>query len=238
LEKITSLATRVPDFPAVKTTPLKRVEKRLRVAVARDAAFGFYYPDDLEAFEREGADLVFFDTLSDHVLPDVDALFIGGGFPETQMRALAANTSMRASIKQAIERGMPAYAECGGLMYLCASLVWQRETAEMVGVIPADAHMHARPQGRGYVRFVDTVDHPWGGLGHAVKAHEFHYASIESLDAGQVFARHMERGAGISGTHDAIITRNLVAGFCHLRHSRTNPWVARFVDFARRTNQA
>lgn len=237
LEKIAALGATAPALPAANAAPLKRSEKRLRVGVARDASFGFYYPDDLEAFARAGADIVPFDTLKDSALPDVDALFIGGGFPETQMRALAANTPMRASIKEAIEAGMPAYAECGGLMYLCRTLAWRGETADMVGAVDADALMHARPQGRGYVRFFATGDHPWGGRGNVVRAHEFHYASLENLGSGQVFARHMERGAGINGAMDGLVTHNLMAGFCHLRNSDANPWVERFIAFACRAKQ-
>ena len=236
--KIASFGAAQPVFPTPAAPAVKGGKQRLLVGVARDAAFGFYYPDDLEAFAREGADLVPFDTLNDSALPDVDAVFIGGGFPETQMHALAANVSMRKSIKQAIKGGMPAYAECGGLMYLCRSLHWRGERAGMVGAITADAVMHARPQGRGYVRFSTTTDHLWSGEGQIQNAHEFHYASIDNLEAGHVFARKMARGAGISGTGDGIVMHNLIAGFCHLRNSRTNPWVARFVAFARRAKRS
>jgi cobyrinic acid a,c-diamide synthase len=123
----------------------------VRIAVARDTAFGFYYPDDLEALERAGADLVFFNTLQDTRLPEADGLFIGGGFPETQMPALAANSGLRAQIRQAAETGLPIYAECGGLMYLTRSITWGSQVHEMIGFIPADTVMHSAPQGRGLV---------------------------------------------------------------------------------------
>ena len=122
--------------------------------------FGFYYPDDLIALEQAGAELVSINTLTDASLPAVDGLFIGGGFPETRMQELSANTAMREQIRTAIDAGLPAYAECGGLMYLCRSLRWQGRQYEMAGVIPADCVMHARPQGRGYVRLRETAAMP------------------------------------------------------------------------------
>jgi cobyrinic acid a,c-diamide synthase len=131
------------------------------VGIARDRAFGFYYADDLEALERAGAELLFFDTLRDARLPDVDGLIIGGGFPEIFMRELEANAALRDEIRAAIEAGMPAYAECGGLMYLARTLSWRGDTRRMVGAIPGDVEMHERPVGRGYVRLVPTEAHPW-----------------------------------------------------------------------------
>ena len=89
----------------------------VRIGIAQDTAFGFYYPDDLEAFAVAGAELVSIDTLHDAHLPPIDGLFIGGGFPETQMQALEANATLRSEIHSAIEAGLPVYAECGGLMY-------------------------------------------------------------------------------------------------------------------------
>ena len=160
-----------PLFPDTVAT-----DEPVRIGIARDMAFGFYYPGDLAALERAGAELVMINTLTDSSLPAIDGLFIGGGFPETQMQALAANTAMRQQIREAIGNGLPAYAECGGLMYLCRSLRWQDKQYEMAGVIPADCVMHPRPQGRGYVRLRETAAMPWAGPRPAgeIAAHEFH----------------------------------------------------------------
>ena len=201
----------------------------LRIGVARDTAFGFYYPDDLDAFKAAGAELVFFDTINDAHLPDVDALFIGGGFPETSMTALQANSDMRADLKIAIENGLPAYAECGGLMYLCRTLTWHSETTEMVGVIPGDAIMCERPQGRGHTLLSASADCPWQINDGTIKAHEFHYAKVDNLPADTKFGFDVTRGAGISGAHDGIVVNNLMAGFCHMRNTASNPWVERFL---------
>lgn len=232
LEAVIAIAATAPEMHAHRT-PTARPAQELRIGIAKDTAFGFYYPDDLEAFAKAGADLVPIDTIADQSLPPIDGLFIGGGFPETQMHRLAANDSLKSALKSAIENGLPTYAECGGLMYLCENMVWGAERHKMVGVIPGDAVMHATPQGRGYARFVNTDAHPWATPGQTVKAHEFHYASIEGLPENMTYARHMQRGAGIAGTNDAVVLKNLVAGFCHLRNSTENPWVQKFVDFVR-----
>lgn len=211
----------------------------IKIGVARDAAFAFYYPADLEALRRHGAELVLFDTLRDPHLPDVDALFIGGGFPEVHMQALEANRSLRADIRQAVESGMPVYAECGGLMYLSRSLSWRGERCEMVGALPADTVMHERPQGRGYVKLRETGKSPWPGTANSgptveIRAHEFHYSSLENVADGLEYAYEVTRGTGIDGRRDGIVYRNTLACYTHMRDVDSNHWTARFVEFVRR----
>jgi cobyrinic acid a,c-diamide synthase len=206
----------------------------LRIAIARDRAFGFYYPDDLAALQAAGAELVFFDTLHDARLPQADGLFIGGGFPEACMDALEANAALREDIRAAIEAGLPTYAECGGLMYLARSIRWQGRTARMVGAIPGDAVMHARPVGRGYVHLQETAAMPWGGgAGAPVRGHEFHHSSLENLDPGTVFAYRVQRGHGVDGTHDGVCVHQLLASYAHLRTDAGAPWAPRFVAHVR-----
>jgi cobyrinic acid a,c-diamide synthase len=208
----------------------------LRIGIARDRAFGFYYPGDLEAFSEAGAKLVEVDTLHAPALPDVDALFIGGGFPERHAAALAANRGLRESIRNAIEAGLPTYAECGGLMYLAKSLHWNGASHEMVGVIDAEAVMHERPEGRGYVVLEESADnHPWPqrpGARGELKAHEFHYSSLRGLSAaGNEFAYRVLRGKGIQQQADGFVYRNLLACYAHQRNTASNPWVKRFLQF-------
>jgi cobyrinic acid a,c-diamide synthase len=209
----------------------------VRIGFARDAAFGFYYPGDLEALRAAGAELVPFDALRDQRLPPVDGLFIGGGFPETHMDALAANAALRSDIRNAIEAGMPGYAECGGLMYLARGIEWNGRRAEMAGVLAADVVVHARPVGRGYVHLRATGRGLWpapsAGEAVLIRAHEFHYSSVENLPSGTVFAYEVERGHGIDGRHDGIVHKNLLASYAHLRDVEGNPWARRFVDFVR-----
>jgi cobyrinic acid a,c-diamide synthase len=227
------------DIPATQGPSKSHLSADVRIGIAQDSAFGFYYKDDLEAFENAGVNLVSIDTLNDSHLPDVDGLFIGGGFPETQMAALEANKGLRREIRTAIENGLPAYAECGGMMYLSRSISWAGKRHEMVGVIPGDTVMHDRPKGRGYVRLAETGKGPWPlrdpvGRPTVFPAHEFHYSSLDNLDGEFPFAFRVIRGMGIDGTNDGLVVNNLVAGFAHLRDVAGNGWVDRFVQFVRK----
>jgi len=207
----------------------------IRIGICQDPAFGFYYPGDIEALQQSGAQIVPINTLTDPVLPEINGLFIGGGFPETQMHQLAANQSLRKSIHNAIENGLPTYAECGGLMYLSRSLSWNGEQANMVGIIPGDIVMHKKPQGRGYVKLQETPEMPWpgGDSGHIINAHEFHYSGLENLTIKGRFAYRMLRGTGIDGEHDGWVYKNLLASYTHMRHTGQFPWAHRFVEFIR-----
>ncbi len=208
----------------------------LRIAVARDAAFGFYYADDLDRMRALGAEPVFFDTFADGRLPKADALFIGGGFPETHMPALESNGALRAEIRAAIAAGLPTYAECGGMMYLSRAIHWHGQRHTMVGALPADARLNLEPQGRGLVRLAVTDEAPWSpaadGETH-VAAHEFHHASLEAIDPACRYAYRVERGTGIGDARDGLVVENCLASFSHLRHARRSPWVDRFVAYVR-----
>lgn len=217
----------------------------VRIAVARDAAFGFYYADDLEMLARTGAELVFFDALHDARLPQADGLFIGGGFPERQMAKLAANDGMRAQIRSAAENGLPIYAECGGLMYLARSIAWGAQKHEMVGFVQADVVMQDTPQGRGLVVLEETDAAPWPrhatiseGRDLRIPAHEFHYAALCNLAPSTHFAYRVIRGHGVDGRHDGIVKGNVLASFSHLRSTaRSGCWAHRFAAFVRARKQ-
>ncbi|MDO8208026.1 MAG: cobyrinate a,c-diamide synthase [Gallionella sp.] len=236
LEKILELSQKEP-VPSVAEVIHLPCKNKVRIGIARDRAFGFYYADDLDALEQAGAELVPFDTLHDSSLPDVDALYIGGGFPETCAAELEANSSLRGEIKQLIENGMPAYAECGGLMYLSRSIDYQGHTYSMVGAIPGDVKMHDKPIGRGYVHLKEDETHPWprpNAPAKQIKAHEFHYSSLENLPPDSRFAYHVERGYGIDGERDGLVLHNLLASYTHLRTIGSCYWATRFVSFIQR----
>lgn len=238
LIEISATANDLPTSSYEITTEEKPLT--LKVAIARDAAFGFYYPGDLNAFKAEGVELIEFDTLNDKTFPDVDALFIGGGFPESWMQELEANSRLRDQIKSAIESGLPTYAECGGLMYLSKSIEWNNKKSKMVGAIPADIIMNKRPQGRGYVSLKQTNDALWNKSSNTldISAHEFHYSGFKNTDdidsnSEIKYSYEMIRGSGISGIHDGLIYKNLLANYAHLRDTGYYHWVSDFVEFIR-----
>lgn len=237
LDKLISIANKAPALPTQKTHVPPQISSDIKIGIAHDAAFGFYYPDDLDALQQAGAELIFFDTLQDKALPEVDGLFIGGGFPESFLSQLSANSAMRQAIASAIENGLPSYAECGGLMYLARSISWHGQAHDMVGIIPAAVKMHSKPQGRGYIRLRENALHPWpSGNGITEKeivGHEFHYSGLENLDPSIKSVYQVLRGYGIDGRRDGLIYKNLLACYAHLRDTEQNHWASRFIDFVR-----
>ena len=232
LRALAATASGMPGLPA--TGSANRRAPDVCIGIAQDRAFGFYYADDLSALREAGAELVPFDTLRDTSLPAVDGLFIGGGFPEACMQELQANVALRSQLRQAIEAGLPTYAECGGLMYLSRSITWQGRTAQMVGVIPGDAVMHPRPVGRGYVQLEATADAPWAAPGERLRGHEFHHSSLDNLDPAVRFAYRVQRGHGVDGVHDGVLMHQMLASYAHLRSTAGTNWAPRFVDQVRR----
>ncbi|MDP2964204.1 MAG: cobyrinate a,c-diamide synthase [Sulfurimicrobium sp.] len=242
LDSLIGIAHSAPMLksPALKNEAIQSLnapmEPTLKIGVARDQAFGFYYADDLQSMRAEGAEIINIDTLLDDKLPEnLDGLFIGGGFPELYMDQLEQNSSLRQQIKDAVEAGLPVYAECGGLMYLSRSLSWQGKVRKMVGVIPGDVVMHGKPVGRGYVRVRSNGQCLWPGeeAGRELLAHEFHYSSLENVGSGLTYAFEVLRGHGIDGKRDGIVYKNLLACYTHFRSLHSYNWAKRFVDFVR-----
>lgn len=228
-------AAALPSPPPPPAAPAALGQRPLRIGIARDAAFAFYYQDDLEAFATNGAELVSVDTLRDSALPQgLDGLVLGGGFPETQAPALEANVALRQDIRRALVGGLPCYAECGGLMYLCRAIRWHGKSHGMVGLVPADAVMHPRPHGRGFVRLTpaDGVARPWTvetAADGTIAAHEFHYSALDGLEGEAALGYRVLRGEGVTGDADGLIIGNTVAGYTHLRGN----WVRPFLTFVR-----
>jgi cobyrinic acid a,c-diamide synthase len=205
----------------------------LRLAYALDRAFGFYYQEDLDTLRDLGVHLSPLDTLRDTRLPECDGLILGGGFPEMFIPQLEANAALRADIRRAVEAGLPAYAECGGLMYLSRSIRWNAQRGEMVGIVPGDVVMGERPVGRGYALLEETAQAPWRHFGEPLPAHEFHYSHLENMPPGLNYAYRVLRGHGIDGSQDGFVYKNLLAAYCHRRGSGEAGWIAPFLNQVR-----
>ena len=237
LNLLRTIANHAAPLPEAKPHHQHTIEisSPLKIGVVENDAFGFYYPGDLEAIQATGAELISIDTIRDESLPDIDALFIGGGFPETRILELEKNKTIREQIKEALENGLPCYAECGGLMYLSRTLNWNEQTGDMVGFIPADCVMHKAPQGRGYINLTETDYHLWARFKPSpepvIAGHEFHYSALENLPTDVKFAYEVKRGAGINGKADGIVINNTLACYAHLRDTAANHWAQRFVQF-------
>jgi len=207
---------------------------RVRIGVIRDSAFQFYYPENLEALEAAGAEVVFISALTDPVLPPLDGLYIGGGFPETQAQELQANESFRESLRRAAAAGLPVYAECGGLMYLARSLEVGGRVMAMSGVLDLEIELRPEPQGHGYTRVLVERENPFYPVGTELKGHEFHYSRVTNLDGGEAGLTFlMRRGRGIAGGRDGFTAGNVLATYCHV-HARGAPqWAEALVARAR-----
>lgn len=192
-------------------------DQRVRIGIVRDSAFQFYYPENLEALQRRGAELVEVSALDQSELPQVDALYIGGGFPETHASRLAENRSFRESLLAEVRNGLPVYAECGGLMYLSRNLCVDANTYPMVGVFPIDTVLERKPQGLGYIRVEVAADNPFYPRGAILTGHEFHYSTVRGLDeTGVASAFRVLRGHGADGVRDGMCALNVLGTYVHL----------------------
>jgi cobyrinic acid a,c-diamide synthase len=231
LDGILAVARRAGALPAAKVPVPKKKTAVVRVGVVFDRVFTFYYQENLDALARAGAELVFIDSIHDHELPEIDGLYIGGGFPEMFLSELEANGSLRHQIARSIEDYLPVYAECAGLMYLCRGIRWRDRRSEMVGVIPAEVEIRPGPQGHGYVLAEVTGENPLFPVGLQFWGHEFHHSAL--VGPGDLkFAYRLRRGKGVRDGMDGIVYKNVLAVYTHLHAQGVPRWAEAFVALA------
>ncbi|CUL27473.1 TPA_asm: cobyrinic acid a,c-diamide synthase [Listeria monocytogenes] len=194
----------VPDFSG------------MRVAYALDAAFHFYYQDNLDLIRSTGATLIPFSPLEEREVPDADFIYIGGGFPEVFAEQLAKNKSMRESILAAHEQGKPIYAECGGLMYLGSSLEMEAESYEMVGVFDGVSKMTTRLRKFGYCIAEPLEDTLLGKKGTAIRGHEFHHSVFETNEPTRMKLTKKRDGEIVKEWHGGYQKGNTFASYLHI----------------------
>jgi len=208
IDRMLKLSAPIPALQG-KESPRKMA---VRLGVAMDEAFCFYYYDNLLELERCGAELVYFSPIRDN-LPDVDGLYLGGGYPELHAPALEKGSARR-QIKEASENGMPIYGECGGLMYLGEELVMETARYKMAGGLPGSTIMTGKLVALGYAR-AEAVEHnPLAGVGRSILGHEFHYSRFE-CDRDARFAYRMSRGRGIYEGRDGLVEHNTLGAYLH-----------------------
>jgi cobyrinic acid a,c-diamide synthase len=232
LDAVVKIAGTAADL-VVPTRPSPDTVGHARVGVLRDEAFTFYYPENLEALATAGAEIVWISPLRDRELPDVDALYAGGGFPEEFAQDLAANHALRQALAERIDQGLPVWAECGGLMYLSGGIWKDGSLHAMVGALPMTVEHNARPQGHGYVAGHVDAKNPFLPEGFVLAGHEFHYSRLrpgaERLDT--VVA--LDRGVGVGLGRDGVHSRNVVATYTHLHALGVPDWAPALVRAAR-----
>ena len=236
LWRIASTAEPLLGWPLPRNEPINTPvlpDGPVVIGVVRDAAFQFYYPENLEALRDKGAILKEISSFEKRPLPAVDALYIGGGFPETHLEVLAGNEMFRRSLRREIEAGLPVYAECGGLMFLCKGIRNQMSDFPMLGVFPFDVVLEKKPQGHGYTIMECEIDNPYFAKGATLKGHEFHYSRIvidPKLPVSFVFK--MKKGHGILAGWDGLCYKKVLASYSHIHAVGNEQWADSMVRAA------
>ncbi len=195
----------------------------VKIGIVKDPAFQFYYEENLEELKNRGAELIEINALTDSGLPEIDCLYIGGGFPETNAIGLSKNLEFMNSLRLAIEKGLPVYAECGGMMYLGREIIYNNKAYPMTGIIPLSFVMNDRPVSHGYTLLEVTGPNPFYPQGLMIRGHEFHYS--RPVSPGDLrFSFTMKRGDGIMNKMDGICYKNLLATYTHVHAYGTPEW--------------
>ena len=225
VDRLINIAASSEGLPSYKQTVFSGINERFdfRVAVAVDEAFNFYYQDNLDLLESYGIELTYFSPLYDKYLPaDIDGLYIGGGFPELHAAVLAANTTMKESIRKARKNGVVIYGECGGMMYLLEHMVdFKNKTHEMCGILRGTTVMENKRQGLGYITVQALHDNILCKKGETFKGHEFHWSSLH-VPEGTPYAYAIYKCDDRKSKMDGIFAGRVLGSYTHI-HFATDP---------------
>ncbi len=228
LDRLLAIARQAGPLPPPEALALPRPRRPVRVGVARDRAFSFYYPDNLDLLRELGAELVDFSPLADPELPGVDGLYLGGGFPELYAAELAANEPLKAALRRAVGAGMPVYAECGGLMYLAEGIRdFGGRTYPMVGVIPGVAAMGQGRVRLGYLEVETLRPSPVGPAGRRLRGHEFHASDFPPPPPDRALYQVLNQPGRLEGW----VLNNVAASYLHLHFIGCPEAAAAFVGY-------
>ena len=205
----------------------------VKIGYFNDKAFSFYYPENLEMLRAEGAELIPISSVHNTFFEDLDALYIGGGFPEINLNKISMNRGMIAAIKKMAEDGLPIYAECGGLMYLAREIVWKERKYALSGVLPIVINMYDKPQGHGYCEMTVDSENPFYEIGTVIKGHEFHYSKISDYDPSIESCLTVSRGCGCFYGRDGLTYKNVFASYLHVHALATPEWVSGIIRCAK-----
>jgi len=212
--------------------PAKR-EGSLKIGVVKDAAFPFYYPENLELLESLGAEIVNISALSDKMVPEgIHALYVGGGFPETHAEKISQNRGFLKSLHDYAEKGLPVYAECGGLMLLTESITFSETRYPMAGILPVNIGWSKKPAGHGYTLGVIDQENPFYPLGTEIKGHEFHHSHVEE-DGQLATTVSLSKGYGVGGNRDGFTYKNVFALYTHIHAAGLPEWGTGMIKAAR-----
>lgn len=241
IDAIIKAASQASPLESGRENHQSPTDKKVRIGYFSDSVFTFYYPENLEALERHGAELTPVSALADVCLPQIDALYIGGGFPETQAESLIRNRALMEAVKAAAEAGLPIYAECGGLIYLSRSISIGETNYPMAGVFPVDLAMQAKPVGHGYAELEADKGNPYFAAGTHIRGHEFHYSGVVSELPEKTGCFKMAKGVGLGNRRDGLSYRQTLACYTHIHADGVKSWAetltAKAAEFSRRINE-
>ncbi|MBT6341145.1 MAG: cobyrinate a,c-diamide synthase [Desulfobacula sp.] len=219
---------------AISSEKILKETESVTIGIVRDSAFQFYYPDNIAALEKLGAKIVFISPLKEKSIPDVNAIYMGGGFPETHAAQLSQNIAFRENLKNLSQKGLPIYAECGGLIFLGQSIALKDRQYPMSGILPIKFGLSKRPQGHGYTKVEVVNDNPFFKKGETLKGHEFRYSSILNIDyQDHEMAFKMERGKGILDKKDGFFKNNTFGTYTHIHALGSPSWAPSLIKKAR-----
>ncbi len=236
IEQILAIANKVEEINETKEPLWNKDEElskqKIRIGIANDAAFNFYYQDNLDAFSENGAKLIEFSPVVGETLPEADCYLIGGGFPEIYCQEISQNVNFLKDLKNIILDNRPVYAECGGLMILNSKLITKTgDQYQFANLFPSDVIMTTNRQGLSYVEGNTTQFHPFLPPNISIKGHEFHYSKIIKISTPN-FGYKIKRGKGIDGSNDGICINNTIASFLHIHIASVPNFAVNFLKLA------
>jgi cobyrinic acid a,c-diamide synthase len=235
--KLIEIANSAYDVVVFQKQEVKiSTEKKLKIGYFCDKIFSFYYQENLEALE-ESAELIKISSWEDKTMPDIDALYIGGGFPESNVNLLIENRSLMESLKAEIEKGLPVYAECGGLMYLADNMEIEGVNYKLSGILPINLKMNKRPLGHGYSEMLIDKENPFFEKDIMIKGHEFHYSGIADDKIPDNTCMEVKRGFGLLNKRDGIIYKNVFASYLHIHSAGCPEWSKGIIKNAKWYNE-
>jgi cobyrinic acid a,c-diamide synthase len=209
------------------------IPDKVKIGYLKDKSFSFYYPENLEMLAEEGAELIPISSINRNKLDDIDALYIGGGFPEINLADLASDKEMIVTIKKLADYGLPIYAECGGLMYLAKDILWKGKKYSLTNVLPLEIKMHNKPYGHGYCEMTVDNENPFYDIGTVIRGHEFHYSEIYHYDPAVKSSLAVSRGCGCFNKRDGLTYKNVFASYIHVHALATPEWAIGMINCAR-----
>lgn len=228
LDEIIKIAQRAKELDCPDSQTIEHPTIKVKIGYFYDEAFSFYYNDNFESLKTYGAELVPISPIHDKNLPEVDGIYIGGGFPELYAEKLSENKSFIEQFRSKIKGGLPCFAECGGLMYLSETISLEKDFP-MAGILPIVVSLSKKPVGHGYFEAEVDFENPFLEVGEKIKAHEFHYSFVSTVKKNIPTALKVIKGVGISNNRDGFVLNNVFASYMHIHSLGCTHWAKKFV---------